>query len=116
MLTCLTIQDLIAPGLYPSEMTTHTTSNLDKFSGAEGHDDFPDAHKMAPSNCPAERTGSEQDFAGTVLFMASRAGIMIPPQCSPVLANLCLACAGAYLNGETLISDGGRMSQLPATY
>ena len=43
-----------------------------------------------------ERTGSEQDFAGTILFMASQ--------------------AGAYLNGETLVSDGGRLAQLPSVY
>jgi hypothetical protein len=24
--------------------------------------------------------------------------------------------AGAYLNGETLVTDGGRLSQLPAVY
>ena len=71
--------------------------SLDKFGGIEGHEeDFADAHRMEAKNSPAERTGSEQDFAGTVLFMASR--------------------AGAYLNGETLISDGGRLSTLPATY
>lgn len=89
--------NLIAPGLYPSEMTEGATKSLDKFVGPKGHEDaFADAHQMAPERSPAERTGSEEDFAGTVLFMASR--------------------AGAYLNGETLISDGGRMAQLPATY
>lgn len=89
--------NLIAPGLYPSEMTTGSTSKLEKFGGVEGHGDvFGDAHVMKPENSPAERTGSEQDFAGTVLFMVSR--------------------AGAYLNGECLVSDGGRMSQLPAAY
>lgn len=44
----------------------------------------------------SERTGSEQDIAGTILFMASQ--------------------AGAYLNGETLVTDGGRLAQLPAAY
>lgn len=85
--------NLIAPGLYPSEMTTESMKSLDK---VDHEGDFSDAHKMPSDRCPAGRTGSEQDFAGTVLFMASR--------------------AGAYLNGETLVSDGGRMSQLPATY
>lgn len=62
-----------------------------------GHpEEFSDAHKMPSDRSPAERTGSEQDIAGTILFMASR--------------------AGAYLNGETMITDGGRMAQLPATY
>ena len=85
--------NVIAPGLYPSEMTAGAMKTLEKTD----HDgDFSDAHKMPSDRSPAERTGSEQDFAGTVLFMASR--------------------AGAYLNGETLVTDGGRMSQLPATY
>lgn len=51
---------------------------------------------MPKDRSPAERTGSEEDIAGTVLFMASR--------------------AGAYLNGETLITDGGRLAQNLATY
>lgn len=77
-------------------MTGGSVSALEKFVPPEGHEDFSDAHKMPPDRSPAERTGSEQDFAGTVLFMASR--------------------AGAYLNGETLMSDGGRLAQLPGTY
>lgn len=78
-------------------MTAGTVSSLEKFTPPKGHEeDFSDAHKMPAERSPSERTGSEQDFAGTVLFMASR--------------------AGAYLNGETLISDGGRMAQLPASY
>ncbi|KAK5941247.1 hypothetical protein PMZ80_006524 [Knufia obscura] len=88
--------NVIAPGLYPSELTERKVSKLDEF-GLEGHTDvFAGARKMAPTESPAERTGSEEDFAGLVLFMASR--------------------AGAYLNGETMLTDGGRLSQLPATY
>ena len=108
----------INPGLYPSEMTAGSVSSLEKYVPPEGHaNEFSDAHQMPPDRSPAERTGSEQDIAGehvsisyygseygsfsnivegTILFMASR--------------------AGAYLNGETLITDGGRMSQLPASY
>lgn len=89
--------NLIAPGLYPSEMTEHHTSQMDKFGGVQGHEGaFGDAHVMAAERSPAERTGSEQDIAGTVLFMASQ--------------------AGAYLNGETMLTDGGRLAQLPAAY
>jgi NAD(P)-dependent dehydrogenase (short-subunit alcohol dehydrogenase family) len=89
--------NVIAPGLYPSEMTTGHTSSLDKFKAPEGHDDaFAGAHSMDKASNPAERTGSEEDFAGTILFMASQ--------------------AGAYLNGEALITDGGRIAQLPAVY
>lgn len=89
--------NIIAPGLYPSEMTANSMSKLEKFDGVEGHDGmFADAQMMATAACPATRTGSEQDFAGTVLYMASP--------------------AGAYLNGITLVTDGGRLSQLPAVY
>ncbi|KAF2119209.1 hypothetical protein BDV96DRAFT_610346 [Lophiotrema nucula] len=84
--------NLIAPGLYPSEMTTGQTSKLDSLQG----DAFAGAHKMAPDQSPAERTGSEEDFAGTILYLASQ--------------------AGAYLNGETLLTDGGRLAQFPGTY
>ena len=76
-------------------MTENTMKSLEKIE-SDGEGDFAGAHKMPTDRCPTGRTGSEMDFAGTVLFMASR--------------------AGAYLNGETLISDGGRMAQLPATY
>ena len=45
---------------------------------------------------PAGRQGTEEDMMGTVLWLASR--------------------AGAYTNGLTILLDGGRLSQLPATY
>ncbi|KAI1841189.1 hypothetical protein JX265_013147 [Neoarthrinium moseri] len=89
--------NLIAPGLYPSEMTARGTSKMAKFEGVPGYDGvFEGAYTMAKDRSPAERTGSEEDFAGTILFVASK--------------------AGAYLNGEILLTDGGRISQLPATY
>lgn len=84
--------NLIAPGLYPSEMTQGSTSELEKYDGKA----FDGAHKMPVDRSPSERTGSEQDIAGTILFMASQ--------------------AGAYLNGEALVTDGGRLAQLPSVY
>lgn len=45
---------------------------------------------------PEQRVGDVKDMAGAVLFLTSR--------------------AGAYINGNTLIIDGGRLSILPATY
>lgn len=70
---------------------------MEKFGGVQGHDGaFGDARVMPADRSPAERTGSEQDFAATILYMVSQ--------------------AGAYLNGETLVTDGGRLAQLPATY
>jgi len=88
--------NLIAPGLYPSEMTQGKTKDMEPLGGVQGHDAFSDAYKAEPTVAPAERTGSEEDFAGTILFLASR--------------------AGAFLNGETLLTDGGRLSQLPSVY
>ena len=87
--------NVIAPGIYPSEMTEGTTRSLQSFEG--GRDGaFKGAHVVGAEVSPSERTGSEEDFAGTILYLASR--------------------AGAYINGETLVTDGGRLSQLPAVY
>ncbi|WPG99561.1 Hypothetical protein R9X50_00237800 [Acrodontium crateriforme] len=92
--------NLIAPGLYPSEMTGDGLVKNGRFSraddGSRYADAFDGAYLLKPEVAPGERTGSEQDFAGVILFMASQ--------------------AGSYLNGETLVTDGGRLSQLPATY
>ncbi|KAH6657993.1 hypothetical protein BKA67DRAFT_656225 [Truncatella angustata] len=89
--------NLIAPGLYPSEMTEGHTKTMEKLQGVTSHENAYDgAYKMEKKESPSERTGSEEDFAGVVLFLASR--------------------AGSYINGETLLTDGGRLSQLPATY
>ena len=68
---------------------------------------------MDASEIPLERTGSEevcstlsvnetitndcvQDMAGTILYLCSR--------------------AGAYLDGTSILSDGGRLSLMPASY
>jgi NAD(P)-dependent dehydrogenase (short-subunit alcohol dehydrogenase family) len=89
--------NLIAPGFYPSEMTAGWSKGLEPFSGDPGHAGaYEGAYKTDRGTAPAQRSGSEEDFAGVILFMASR--------------------AGGYLNGEVLLSDGGRLSQLPATY
>lgn len=88
--------NLIAPGLYPSEMTEGTTGGMELLGSVKGHDAFSGAYKAEASMAPAERTGSEEDFAGTILYMASK--------------------AGAFLNGETLLTDGGRISTLPSVY
>jgi len=87
----------ISPGLYPSEMTTETTADKEKLTDIKGHEGhFSGAYKIAAEFSPAQRTGSEQDFAGALLFLASP--------------------AGAFINGETLLTDGGRISQLPSVY
>lgn len=86
--------NVVAPGLYPSEMTQGSTGSMEEYQGSNGA--FQGARKTDLKQSPAQRTGSEEDFAGAILFLASR--------------------AGAYINGETLVTDGGRVSIYPATY
>jgi NAD(P)-dependent dehydrogenase (short-subunit alcohol dehydrogenase family) len=45
---------------------------------------------------PLSRVGDESDMAGTVLYLASR--------------------AGAYCNGAVIVSDGGRLGLFPTTF
>lgn len=45
---------------------------------------------------PEKRMGDELDVAGAILFLASR--------------------AGAYVNGNVLVLDGGRLGMMPSTY
>ncbi|KAI2465947.1 NAD(P)-binding protein [Annulohypoxylon bovei var. microspora] len=45
---------------------------------------------------PEQRLGDPEDMAGAILFLVSR--------------------AGAYLNGNVLLTDGGRMGIVPSTY
>lgn len=45
---------------------------------------------------PAERAGTPEDIMGPLLYLASR--------------------AGAYCNGNCVLTDGGRLSVTPATY
>jgi NAD(P)-dependent dehydrogenase (short-subunit alcohol dehydrogenase family) len=48
------------------------------------------------SQIPLERIGTEEDMAGCILFLTSR--------------------AGAYVTGNVMLIDGGRLSMVPATY
>ena len=45
---------------------------------------------------PLTRSGDEEDMAGVILWLCSR--------------------AGSYINGNVVVSDGGRLSVFPATY
>ncbi|KAK7755077.1 hypothetical protein SLS62_002892 [Diatrype stigma] len=75
--------NVIAPGLYPSEMTPHLVEKGNKDGWSKQF-------------IPAQRAGDAQDMAGVVLFLTSR--------------------AGAYINGNVLLTDGGRLSITPSTY
>ena len=45
---------------------------------------------------PLERVGTEEDMAGAILFLTSK--------------------AGAYVTGNVLVLDGGRLSMMPSAY
>jgi NAD(P)-dependent dehydrogenase (short-subunit alcohol dehydrogenase family) len=78
--------NVLAPGLVRSELAAGVIEKLPR-SGEGGIDS---------SVIPAGRTGDEEDVAGAVLYMTSR--------------------AGAYLNGSVVLVDGGRLGVLPSTY
>ncbi|KAK5045319.1 hypothetical protein LTR84_009425 [Exophiala bonariae] len=82
--------NVLVPGYYYSEMTHNMYTGEGRVNqhNVEG--------TWEKSRVPATRTGDEQDMAGAILWLCSR--------------------AGAYINGMSLITDGGRLSVLPSTY
>ncbi|KAK0487158.1 hypothetical protein IW261DRAFT_1328613, partial [Armillaria novae-zelandiae] len=70
--------NVLAPGVFPSEMTTSPVTDT--------------GYRLDPSvlcnDVPLKRAGSEEDMAGAILFLGSR--------------------AGAYMNGSVFLADGGR--------
>jgi NAD(P)-dependent dehydrogenase (short-subunit alcohol dehydrogenase family) len=78
--------NVLAPGIFPSELAMGIIGALDP--GQSG--------KMDRDVVPARRAGTEEDIAGAVLWMASR--------------------AGSYLNGSVVVVDGGRLGMLTSTY
>ncbi|KIV87547.1 hypothetical protein PV11_03086 [Exophiala sideris] len=82
--------NVIAPGLYFSEMTErmYKTQGKEEVHNVEG--------TWEKDVVPATRTGDEEDMAGVILWLCSR--------------------AGGYINGCTVVTDGGRLSVLPSSY
>jgi NAD(P)-dependent dehydrogenase (short-subunit alcohol dehydrogenase family) len=73
--------------VFPSEISASLLS---------GRGDTSQPGAFPKSFIPAEKTGDEMDMAGTILYMASR--------------------AGAYCNALILVIDGGRLTILPGSY
>ena len=77
----------LAPGLFPSELAAPL---IEKYNGFADEDGKIDRHSL-----PEERSGTEEDITGTVLYLVSR--------------------AGAYNNGNECVLDGGMVSVMPAS-
>ncbi|KAF2172798.1 hypothetical protein M409DRAFT_49326 [Zasmidium cellare ATCC 36951] len=77
----------LAPGLFPTDLAEGL---FDKSEDPSVEGAFP------KSFVPAERLGATSDMAGFVLYAAGQ--------------------AGAYLNGNIMVLDGGRMSLMPTSY
>ncbi|KAF9068561.1 hypothetical protein BDP27DRAFT_1326932 [Rhodocollybia butyracea] len=77
--------NVLAPGVWPSEMTNSSITPNSKL----------DPRTMAMS-VPLKRAGTEEEMAGTILFLASK--------------------AGAYVNGAVWLIDGGRVGSVASSY
>lgn len=78
---------MIAPGVYPSEIS----------AGIENLDDKNSSHlppKIPACEIPLESFGEEQDMASAILYLASS--------------------GGRYLNGCVIVTDGGRLGAFPS--
>ncbi|GAA5913045.1 SDR family NAD(P)-dependent oxidoreductase [Sporobolomyces salmoneus] len=79
----------IAPGVFPSEMTGGGSDENNKT-------DLTGQFDPASLGVPADRAGTEEDMAGTILYLAAR--------------------AGQYTDGVILPVDGGTLSTNPSSY
>ncbi|KAJ6113088.1 Short-chain dehydrogenase/reductase SDR [Penicillium capsulatum] len=80
----------ITPGLYYSDMAGHIFEDRGIQGSGISEGSFPS------DMIPLTRGGGEQDFAGLIVWMAS--------------------ASGGYLNGAIMLTDGGRVGSVPATY
>jgi NAD(P)-dependent dehydrogenase (short-subunit alcohol dehydrogenase family) len=80
----------VAPGLFPSDLAEGL------IAGVSPNGNPMEEGSISAKIIPVTRVGVEDDMAGTVLYVASK--------------------AGAYLNGNVTVLDGGRLSQFPGTY
>ncbi|GKT51496.1 short-chain dehydrogenase/reductase tropE [Colletotrichum spaethianum] len=76
----------MAPGLFPSDIAAGLIG--DRKPENEG----PDDEKFIP----ARRFGGDEEMTGAILYLTSR--------------------SGSYCNGSILVTDGGRLSLMPASY
>ncbi|KAL8797339.1 MAG: hypothetical protein Q9195_000493 [Heterodermia aff. obscurata] len=76
----------IAPGYFPSEMTT-------KESGEDNKSEMPHEKIQEKGHVPAQRPGKDEEMAQAVIFLAKN----------------------MYVNGQVIAVDGGTMNQVPGS-
>ncbi|KAK3956718.1 hypothetical protein QBC32DRAFT_86714 [Pseudoneurospora amorphoporcata] len=81
--------NVLCPGLFPSEMAAPIVQ------AAGGSMTGGSVIPLDKKTVPLGRMGDEIDMAGQILYLASR--------------------AGAYLNGNVMVVDGGRLTTFPST-
>ncbi|KAF5340746.1 hypothetical protein D9611_007395 [Ephemerocybe angulata] len=86
--------NVLAPGVFPTGGGTYNAIAAAEMTMATAPGVKLDPAVLA-ANVPVKRTGTEEDMAGTILFLASR--------------------AGAYVNGAVWLVDGGRVSTISTT-
>lgn len=78
----------IAPGIFPSEMTTDGSDDKQK-SSLDGFD-------PSSMSIPADRAGTDEDMGGSILYLSSR--------------------AGQYTSGTVIPVDGATLATNPSAY
>ncbi|KAK9238069.1 hypothetical protein V1525DRAFT_359331 [Lipomyces kononenkoae] len=78
--------NVLAPGMYPSQMTGGAIDDNNKI----------ELGQYSPDVIPMRRAGSEEEMGGAILYLAS--------------------AAGGYSTGSVLVTDGGRLSKFPSVY
>ncbi|KAI1127768.1 short chain dehydrogenase [Nemania abortiva] len=76
----------MAPGLFPSVIAAGLVDGRDPSK----------EHHSEMRYIPARRFGGEEEMAGSILYLASR--------------------AGSYCNGLVLVNDGGKLASMPSAY
>ncbi|CAN8096137.1 unnamed protein product [Discula destructiva] len=79
--------NVIAPGLYPSQMTEGIVEDMQNKLSPE---------ELATRVSPLGRAGNAEDMAGCILWLASK--------------------AGAWLSGMIVVTDGGKLSIVASSY
>lgn len=92
--------------VFPSDLSSSLIANSKADPRDEGSFD--------KTYIPAERTGDEEDMAGTILYIASRAGAYLNGNILVIVSLLLLVIESRATDFKK--QDGGRLNVMPSTY